>query len=1067
MKGGAAVATSSVIFALVAGGGAATALGQRASLRAERRSAASARAHVTASSLEQQLNGARAATHALAAIVQRDPSIPDFDRVAAEMLTLYPGIATLQLLPGGVVRRVYPHDRSQAALGFDVLHDPVRGKWCEATIAARRAMVDGPVELRQGGRGLVVRMPVFMRDPGGEERFWGFTVALLKLDPLLRAAGVAALSGDGYGWTLSRAEPQGEAFANDGGPVADPVTANVYVPNGRWSLALAPRAGWSDGHLLAVQLGFALALAGIFAALAHRLLRQPEILEHLVKDRTEALDRAARQREALLNGIPAPAWLKDRDGRWIAVNEALTRLAGAPPHALVGRRHGEVFAKSGTVGAGNDEAVLARGEQLVVEEAVVGADGVERLFEVVKRPYRDARGEIVGTAGIARDVTDARRAERALRDSEERFRQVVENSDRVFWIAEAAPFRMLYVSEACERVYGVAREAVLADPAAFAQGVHPDDRATVEAVLAPPFARRVDVQYRVGDGAAGVRWARCRRFPVRDERGEIYRVAAIAEDVTEHRAMDERIRASERHLRSVLESSPLAVLQIDRRGVVTAWSSVAEHTFGWTAAEAIGRPIPVVPESDEEEFRATVGALFERGIPVSGLARRRRRKDGSTIDVHISIAPLLDAEGAVREAIVYYLDMTAYRRLEEALQQAQKMEAIGQLAGGVAHDFNNILTVIQMHVQLIEGEIAEGSPEREDLQEVRAAAARAGALTRQLLAFSRRQVMQPKVLDLDLVVNDMLKMLHRLIGEDIDLRVRTASRLWPVRADPGQLEQVVMNLAVNARDAMPGGGVLTITTRNVVLDDAFAWSHHGAAAGEHVVLEVADTGCGMDEATRARAFEPFFTTKPRGKGTGLGLAMVYGIVTQSGGYVDCESAPGRGTTVRVHLPRCRTAAEAPLAGGEHELALRGTQRVLLAEDDDAVRAVTARALRAYGYTVIEARDGTEALAALAAGAAIDVLVSDLVMPDLSGAELVARVRAAPGGTPPSCSSPATPRTSTSAAARSPRRRASWPSRSLPRRSPRSSATWCASTAPGRRGERATSGAPPRVRRRTR
>ncbi len=994
-----ALATSLVIFTGVTAVGATLAIRGQKTLRLERQAAAVALAKGNAEAIEQRLSTARAATHALAGIVTRDPTVPDFDTVAAEMVGLYPEIESVQLQPEGVVRDVYPLAGNERAIGYDVLHDPLHAAICEETIAARRPTLEGPVPLRQGGIGVIVRMPVFLRGGAGEERFWGFTATVLRLEPLIRSAGLDGLERQGFAWSLSRAESEG-TFAAGGGALADPVRVDVSVPNGEWTLALAPRLGWTTRGTLPVEVAGAALVAAIIAALAYRALRQPELLERLVRERTDALDRALRQREALLDGIPDPAWLKDRERRYIAVNEALARLAGVPAHAIVGRRHDEVFGASASVDTHDDEA-LARGEALISEEAVSGVDGVSRVYEVAKRSFRDARGGVVGTVGIARDVSERLGAARALRECEERFRAserhlraVLDSVSSFVWVLTPEG-TLVEANHAALDAVGVAREGVVGLP--FAETPWwPDASSRARLTAAVEHGRRgeasrFDVATRLAGGRGVV--LDFSLSPMLDPHGRVTHLVPSATEITERARAEARTRDAHVALTALVESSPLAVLQLDRQGVVTGWNAVAERMFGWTAAEAVGSFIPTVQDADRGEFLGTLDALFGRGVWLSGAPRRRLRKDGSLVDVHVSVAPLLDASGGVREAVVYYVDMTEYRRLEEALRQSQKMEAVGQLAGGVAHDFNNLLTIINMHLQLVEEVLAPGDAVREDLREVQAASARATALTRQLLAFSRRQVMQPKVLDLDDAVAEMLKMLHRLLGEHIDLRVRAGGKLWPVRADPGQLEQVVMNLAVNARDAMPDGGTLTITTRNVALDDIFVRSHEGAALGEHVVLEVSDEGCGMDEETRARAFEPFFTTKPRGKGTGLGLAMVYGIVTQSGGFVDCETAPGRGTTFRVYLPRSAEDVAPAAASGPSAAALRGTQRVLLAEDDDAVRAVTARALRSYGYTVVEARDGNDALAAVERGADFDVLVSDLVMPDVSGAELVSRIRA--------------------------------------------------------------------------
>ncbi len=333
------------------------------------------------------------------------------------------------------------------------------------------------------------------------------------------------------------------------------------------------------------------------------------------------------------------------------------------------------------------------------------------------------------------------------------------------------------------------------------------------------------------------------------------------------------------------------------------------------------------------------------------------------------------------------------RLLEEHMRQRQKMEAVGQLAGGVAHDFNNLLTAILSFSAFVRQDLGEAHPSRADIEEVEKAARRAADLTRQLLAFSRQQVSEPQVLDLNELVRNMRKMLGRLIGEHIELSLALADELGSVKADPGQLEQVLLNLVVNARDAMPGGGKLTIETANVELDEKYVRGRMGAPAGPYVMLAVSDTGIGMDEATQSRLFEPFFTTKPRGKGTGLGLTVVQGIVKEAGGDVLVYSAPGKGTTFKVYFPRHAEESHRPAEAARVAIP-RGSERVLVVDDDAGIRAVAHRALKKHGYRLLEAARPSDALKLLEAEREIELLLTDIIMPEMTGPELASRVRQA-------------------------------------------------------------------------
>jgi two-component system cell cycle sensor histidine kinase/response regulator CckA len=417
--------------------------------------------------------------------------------------------------------------------------------------------------------------------------------------------------------------------------------------------------------------------------------------------------------------------------------------------------------------------------------------------------------------------------------------------------------------------------------------------------------------------------------------------------------------------------------------------------LGYRPEEMIGRSMFDFMDADARRAAEEQVERRRQGIAEAHEIELQRR-DGTKVMTVISASPIVDESGEYAGALGMVTDMTEHRRLETQVRQRQKMEAVGQLAGGVAHDFNNLLTVIKGFSAFLIEDLAEGDPHRDDVREIDNAAGRAAALTRQLLAFSRQQVLEPRVLDLNELVTQLEKMLRRLIPADVAITTTFSPDLGLVEADPGQIEQVVMNLAVNARDAMPDGGTLTIETENAELDRTFDPGHTSAAIvpGPYVVLVVRDTGCGMDKGTQARIFDPFFTTKEKGKGTGLGLSTVYGIVKQSGGYVWVDSEIGKGTTFRVYLPRVTVESEDTGRATTAGPARRGAETILLVEDDEAVRAMARRILGRGGYRVLEATTGAEALKMCAEGdEPIDLILSDLVMPEMGGRELATQVRA--------------------------------------------------------------------------
>jgi PAS domain S-box-containing protein len=444
-----------------------------------------------------------------------------------------------------------------------------------------------------------------------------------------------------------------------------------------------------------------------------------------------------------------------------------------------------------------------------------------------------------------------------------------------------------------------------------------------------------------------------------------------------------------RRLASIVESSEDAIIGKDLEGIITDWNAGAEHLFGWKSEEIVGRHISVLAAGKEERKRVLVSLQRQEEVPPYETMRRAR--DGKEIPVSVRISPIREKGQIVGMASINR-DLRQAKKLEEQVRQAQKMESIGQLAGGVAHDFNNILTIIFGCTDILLSMNSCPGSAREFLTQIQDAGERGAGLTRQLLAFSRRQVMQLQEVNLNEVVARAQQMLERLIGEDVQLTTVLATDLGAIQADPGQIEQVIMNLAVNARDAMPQGGQLTIETRQVDLSDKYGADQVGVAPGHYALLAVTDSGEGMDAATTERIFEPFFTTKEVGKGTGLGLAVVHGIVKQTGGKVSVYSELCHGTTFKIYLPLARLNP-APAGKDEPDLQCRGSETILLVEDEPAVRQLTRKILESAGYTVLEASDGDQAIRlAREHEGKIDLVATDVVMPKISGRALVERIR---------------------------------------------------------------------------
>jgi PAS domain S-box-containing protein len=468
---------------------------------------------------------------------------------------------------------------------------------------------------------------------------------------------------------------------------------------------------------------------------------------------------------------------------------------------------------------------------------------------------------------------------------------------------------------------------------------------------------------------------------------------ALSAEERQRRQAEAAVRRNEERFRALVEHSSDALILLDVEGRVTYVSASSQRHLGWTAADMVGRSIfDFLHPDDRELASARMGdAVHQPGATIT-LELRFQHADGTWRNMEGVGVNRLN-EPSVGAIVINARDVTERKRLEDQLRQAQKMEAVGRLAGGVAHDFNNLLTAILGYCNLVLDEIPAQDPLRQDLEEIRHAGERAAALTRQLLAFSRRQMLQPQIIDINNLVWQMEKMLRRLIGEDIELVTALAPDLMHVKVDPGSIEQVLVNLAVNARDAMPVGGQLTIETALIDLDAAYAETHVTVVPGPYVMLAVSDSGQGMDADTRARIFEPFFTTKEQGKGVGLGLSTVYGIVKQSGGYIWVYSEPGHGTVFKVYLrPSEAAAAAQPVEPAAEADRNRGWETVLLVEDEDAVRALAREVLRRQGYVVLEARHGLDALrVAERHQDPIHLMVTDVVMPHMSGRDLARRL----------------------------------------------------------------------------
>ncbi|HMK76072.1 MAG TPA: PAS domain S-box protein [Thermodesulfobacteriota bacterium] len=734
---------------------------------------------------------------------------------------------------------------------------------------------------------------------------------------------------------------------------------------------------------------------------------QQEITEH--KQAEETLRKSEERYRTILEIIEEGYFEVDIAGNFTFVNDREASFLGYPKEELIGMNNRQytdqetskklfqVFSK-----------VYITGEpakELDIE--VIKKDGTKGFIEIWVYLKKDSAGQPTGFRGIARDITERKRAEKALEDSAKRYREVVESATEIIYTVDVKG-NFTYANPAGLKVTGYSQAEL--QKLNYVDLVLPEHRERAMEIYVKQFREKLSMTYV--------------EFPFFSKRGEIIwfgqnstlvvesdRIIGfhiIARDITQRKKAEEALQKSENGYRILAENVTDMIWTADMNLRFTYISPSVTRMLGYSVTEAMSQTVEetLTPSSFEVAMEVFAEELAKEQSDGKDLFRSRTLeleencKDGSTVWTESTMTFLRELDGRPVGILGITRDITERKKheqektnLEEQLRQSQKMEAIGQLAGGVAHDFNNLLTVIKGYSQLSLNEMKENDPLRESIEEVRNAADRAADLTRKLLAFSCRQVLEMKVLDLNTVLRDLERMLRRLIGEDIELVTILTDGLGRVKTDPGWVEQIIMNLAVNARDAMPNGGKLTIETANVELDGAYAHKHIDVTPGRYVMLSMSDTGMGMTPEVRKQVFEPFFTTKEKGKGTGLGLSTVYGIVKQSGGNIWVYSEPGLGTTFKIYLPRADESIEEVREKVTGEEVSRGCETILLVEDEESVRRLTVEILKRQGYEVLEASCGDDALV-LSKGhkEPIHIMLTDVVMPGMSGRELANQLK---------------------------------------------------------------------------
>jgi two-component system cell cycle sensor histidine kinase/response regulator CckA len=640
---------------------------------------------------------------------------------------------------------------------------------------------------------------------------------------------------------------------------------------------------------------------------------------------------------------------------------------------------------------------LKRGEIVDHFETLrVRKNGEEFHIEITVSPIRDAMERVVGASASCRDISERKRTHIAIREERDRAQQYLDIADVILLALDLEGRITLLNRKGCSMLGWEERELLGRNWMDTCLPSRTQDvlRRSFHNLLAGDLSY---IENPVVTKSGEERMICWRNAQLRDGAGCIIGTLSSGEDITERKRAEQNLLKSEARARALVESNIIGIATGDLDGKLIEANEACLRLVGYSREDLLSGEmrwdVLTPPEYHDADQRA-VEQLKSVGV-ASPWEKQFFRKDGSRISVLIGVTTRVAADGDV-ECVSFVLDISERKQLEQQLRQAQKMEAVGRLAGGIAHDFNNLLGVIIGYSEIFEERLGLSDPLRPKAEQIKKAGLRAATLTRQLLAFSRQQVLEPKVLDLNAVVADTLKMLQRVLGEDIELIASPGPELGRIKADQGQIEQVIMNLAVNARDAMPHGGTLRISTTNEDLDEVYVLQHPEVVVpGSYVMFAVSDTGCGMDRETQTKIFEPFFTTKELGKGTGLGLATVYGVVKQSGGYIWVYSELGRGSTFKIYLPRIEEALTASDSGKGGKEIGRGWETILLVEDAQPLRELAHELLEDSGYTVLEAANGADAIqVAEQHQGPIHLLLTDVVMPGMDGpkvAEYMTRI----------------------------------------------------------------------------
>ncbi|QEM69991.1 PAS domain S-box protein [Geobacter sp. FeAm09] len=966
--------------------------------------------------LEAVANSVFSATSGLVNVVGYQGNIsPElFTALASQAIKSHPHIRTIALAPDNRVAMIYPVTGNERMLGLHYSTIAEQYGAVEEAMQTRVPILSGPHKLIQGGEGFILRSPVFTGKGAFRSRYWGVVSIVASVKDLMEAGGITSSA------NLEIGLRQGKSASGGGGsPIwgddsvfsRQPVSMTVAIPGGAWQIAAIRKGGWPTVTVFASPLFYvgllnSILLAGfawVAASRHHRVQGENRKLLEEVEERTrmEKELRLSQQKYLnIFNMMPDMVGItRLADGTLMEVNNGFEVWTGWQACEAIGRTSLELGLW--------DEETRSRAISIVKEtgrlenyEFLLGTKSGEKRNALMYLTTIKAGGEDC-LYFMAHDITALKQAQTILENERSRLRILIQTIPALVWMKDADGIYLICNSR-FERFFGACEPDIIGKT----------DYDFVNTKQADIFRENDRKAIAAGKPTINEEWItfaddghrellETTKTPVRDAEGNLIGVLGIARDITEYRRTEEELKTERLRFRNLVDSVDSIVWEADAETLSFVYvSQQAVRLLGYPVEEWYrqGFWVDHLHPEDREWAPAFCMKKIAQGQD-HDFEFRFIACDGRVIWLHDIVTVVTEA-GRPRWLRGIMVDTTEAKReeaaklkLEAQLRQAQKMEAIGRLAGGVAHDFNNKLAVILGYAEMANRAGSGAERYRDYLGRIIKAAGQSREITRQLLAFSRQEVVSPRVIDLNDVVADSQKGLCRFIGEDIRLEARLAERLWPVNIDPTQFDQIIMNLVVNARDAMADGGSLTIETRNVSIGMASAAEHPDVPPGDYVQMTVSDTGCGMDQETLQHIFEPFFTTKEAAKGTGLGLATVYGIVSQNQGVVNVCSEPGTGTTFVIYFPRCDDLASAP-EPAEPALQLDHPATILLVEDDDSVREIAAEILQEIGYTILIAATARDAVEICTdSRRRIDLLLTDVIMPEMNGRELSHRIAA--------------------------------------------------------------------------